>query len=57
MVGMVEDKTLKRIQNYVVENPGHTEEEIAEALGISLFDAIEGLLKLEKAGKLKSVET
>jgi len=46
----------ERVYRYVIEHPSQTEDEIAEALGVSLIKVIEALLILQDEGKVKSAE-
>ena len=45
---------MERIREYVQTHRGCTEDEVAEALVIHIFDALEGLRQLEKRGRLRS---
>jgi len=44
----------ERIETYVRANAGCTEDEVADALGLHLFDVLEGLNELQKLGRLRS---
>ena len=47
---------IDQILTYVREHGACTEEEIMATLDLSLFDVLEGLGHLERAGKLRSEE-
>lgn len=46
----------ERVHRYVIEHPSQTEDEIADALDMSLIKVIEALLILQDEGKVKSAE-
>ncbi|MBC8224024.1 hypothetical protein H8E65_05505 [Candidatus Bathyarchaeota archaeon] len=45
---------IDRIEAYVKANVGCSEDEVADALGLHLFDVLEGLHELERLGRLRS---
>jgi len=47
----MDPKLLDRIETYVKANRECTEDDVATALGIHLFDALEGLEELQRASK------
>jgi len=50
-------KSLKeKVYEYVQAHPNKTENEIAEALGVSMIKVLEALLLLQDEGKVKSLE-
>ena len=48
------DQPLDRIETYVKANVGCSEDDVANALGLDLFDVLEGLNELERLGRLRS---
>ena len=45
---------MERIEAYVKDNVGCSEDDVADALGLHLFDVLEGLHELERLGRLRS---
>ena len=50
----MDQKTLDKIEEYVKENPKCEEEDLCAALGLHIFDVINGLKQLKAQGILRS---
>ena len=50
----MEQKQIDRIEAYVNANGACSEDEVAVALGLHIFDVLEGLHELERLGRLRS---
>jgi len=45
---------MERIETYIKDNVGCSEDAVASALGLHIFDVLEGLHELERLGRLRS---